>query len=82
MRISSTLSLLVGLFLAGSLFAADKPMVVELWPGKVPDAYGHSCRDLGRPTLAGPDSLSRLLCPISSIAVIDSALLPERAVTA
>ena len=40
MRIPSTLSLLACVCLAGPLIAADMPMVVELWPGKVPDENG------------------------------------------
>jgi acetyl esterase/lipase len=34
------LSLAAWLYLAGSVTAADKPLLVELWPGKVPDESG------------------------------------------
>ena len=37
MRFLSIVTSLIWLCLAGSLGAADKPMVVELWPGKAPD---------------------------------------------
>src|SRR5262245_11136283 len=36
-RLASTLSLVLYLSVAWPAVAADKPMVVELWPGKVPD---------------------------------------------
>jgi acetyl esterase/lipase len=39
-RIGSTAFLLLGLCLSGPAVAADKPLVVELWPGKVPDEAG------------------------------------------
>src|SRR5580658_5422682 len=36
-RIASTVSLVLCLSVTWPTEAADKPMVVELWPGKVPD---------------------------------------------
>ena len=41
MRLTSWLFFSAGLFLAGPVVAADKPLVVELWPGKVPDETGN-----------------------------------------
>ena len=41
MRFSSWLLLTASLSLAGPLIAADKPLVVDVWPGKVPDAIGN-----------------------------------------
>ena len=41
MRLTSWLFLSAGLCLAGPLIAADKPLVVDLWPGKVPDEIGN-----------------------------------------
>jgi acetyl esterase/lipase len=41
MRLTLWLFLTAGLGLAGPLIAADKPLVVDLWPGKVPDAIGN-----------------------------------------
>ena len=41
MQLTSWLFLTAGLCLAGPLIAADKPLVVDLWPGKVPDAIGN-----------------------------------------
>jgi acetyl esterase/lipase len=40
-RITPAVSLLLCLWLTWSAAAADKPMVVELWPGKVPDETGN-----------------------------------------
>ncbi len=39
-RIASTVSLVACLCVTGPLPAADKPLVVELWPGKVPEEPG------------------------------------------
>ncbi|MGA2257927.1 MAG: alpha/beta hydrolase [Thermoguttaceae bacterium] len=41
MRLTPYLFLISCSCLAGSAIAADKPLVVELWPGKVPDATGN-----------------------------------------
>jgi acetyl esterase/lipase len=41
MRLVSAFSLLVCLCVASPLAAADNPLVVELWPGKVPDETGN-----------------------------------------
>lgn len=41
MRFAWSYSLLVCLFVLGSAIAADNPLVVELWPGKVPDEAGN-----------------------------------------
>jgi acetyl esterase/lipase len=41
MRLTSWLFLTAGLGLSGPLIAADKPQVVDLWPGKAPDAIGN-----------------------------------------
>jgi acetyl esterase/lipase len=40
-RIVTVVSLLACLFTVSSVQAADKPTVVELWPGKVPDETGN-----------------------------------------
>src|SRR5438046_8044268 len=40
MRFATAVSLLACLCPAGAVAAADKPEVVELWPGKVPDETG------------------------------------------
>ena len=39
-RSATTLALLTWLCVAGSLLGAEKPLVVELWPGQVPDEPG------------------------------------------
>jgi acetyl esterase/lipase len=36
-RVAAIVSLLVSIFIAAPLFADEKPLVVELWPRKVPD---------------------------------------------
>ncbi len=41
MRLTLLLLLTAALCLARPLFAADKPLVVDLWPGKVPDAVAN-----------------------------------------
>ena len=41
LQLTSWLFLTAGICLAGPLIAADKPLVVDLWPGKVPDAIGN-----------------------------------------
>ena len=41
MQLISWLFLTASLCLAGPLIAADKPLVVDLWPGNVPDAIGN-----------------------------------------
>ncbi len=41
MRLTSWLFLAASLCLAGPLIAADKPLVVDVWPGKVPDAIAN-----------------------------------------
>src|SRR5262245_38708810 len=40
MRSASVLCLVISLFLASAAVGADKPLVVELWPAKVPDEKG------------------------------------------
>ncbi|MHB9050135.1 MAG: hypothetical protein ACYC35_29825, partial [Pirellulales bacterium] len=40
MRFASTLSLVAWLFTACQVIAADKPLVVELWPGAAPNETG------------------------------------------
>jgi acetyl esterase/lipase len=59
-RITFAISLLVGIFLTGSMFAAD-PLVVDLWPGKTPGDVGiegaESSRIYESPILAGPTKL-------------------------
>jgi acetyl esterase/lipase len=40
-RFASTFSLVIGLCVAFPAVGADKPLVVELWPGKVPDETGN-----------------------------------------
>src|SRR5262249_62071839 len=40
LRFAWTVSLVGCLALAGSAAGADNPLVVELWPGKVPDEAG------------------------------------------
>lgn len=37
MRTAAVISLIAGLLIIAPLFAADKPLVVELWPGKAPE---------------------------------------------
>ena len=41
MRLASGLSLVAWLCVAWPLVAADNPLVVELWPGTVPDETGN-----------------------------------------
>jgi acetyl esterase/lipase len=41
MRFAATIFLLLGLCAAGPAHAAENPLVVELWPGKVPDEAGN-----------------------------------------
>ena len=41
MRLTLLLFFTAGLCVARPLFAADKPLVVDLWPGKVPDAVAN-----------------------------------------
>src|SRR5438034_202893 len=41
MRFAATVSLATWLCVVGSVVGADKPLVVELWPGKVPDETGN-----------------------------------------
>jgi acetyl esterase/lipase len=40
-RLASTCSLVLGLCVTCSAVGADKPLVVEIWPGKVPDETGN-----------------------------------------
>src|SRR5262245_28334811 len=40
MRLTSVVSLVVCLSAAGPVCGADDPLVVDLWPGKVPDEAG------------------------------------------
>lgn len=40
MRFTSSLLLTASICLAGPLIAADKPLVVDVWPGDAPDAIG------------------------------------------
>src|SRR5262249_39816386 len=49
-RIVAALFLTTGLCMACPVMAADKPMVVQLWPGKVPDETGQICPQKGRPS--------------------------------
>ena len=41
MRFTSTVFLAAGIFLAWPLAGADNPLVLEIWPGKVPDETGN-----------------------------------------
>lgn len=59
-RIAFAISLLVGMLLTGATFAAE-PLVVDLWPGKVPGDVGIDGTETSRiyesPLLAGPTKL-------------------------
>jgi hypothetical protein len=66
-RTASTISLVACLCLAGPLPGADTPLVVELWPGRVPDepgTIGHGWLMAGPPAgVAGVTQGRWISCP-------------------
>ena len=55
-RIVVAVSLITGLCVIRPVIGADKPLVVELWPGAVPDDVGDigASRDQARPLVDHP----------------------------